>query len=85
MVFRQTPSKILLSGDPNGNGSREYVVLLYQSAGGSGIFSYLAIMAKQKNRFINLDTVLLGDCINILSGKIQNGNIVLKIQRSRSK
>jgi len=73
-------SEILLSGDLDRNGHREYMVLLYQSGGGSGIFSYLAVMSKSGNRFINLDTVFLGDRTDILSAQIQNNNLVLTIK-----
>ena len=72
--------EILLSGNLDGNSHREYVVLLYQSGGGSGIFSYLAVMSKSGNKFINLDTVFLGDRIDILSAQIQNNNLVLAIK-----
>lgn len=68
-----------LTGDLNGDGIDEAAVLLWQSSGGTGIFNYL-IAADSKNDEISiLGTAELGDRIQVRSGRIENGMIMLDV------
>lgn len=72
--------KILAKGDMTGNGKLEYVVLLESSGGGSGSFPSASIMAEKNNRFKSLAIIPLGDRTTILSQKIKNKQLFLKIK-----
>jgi len=72
--------KLLTQGDITSDGKIEYIVLLVSSGGGSGSFPSIAIM-KEKNHTLNtIGTIDLGDRTQILSQKIQNQQLILKIK-----
>jgi hypothetical protein len=62
-------------GDLNGDGVDDAVVLLVESSGGSGSFVYLAAVLNQEGKPGNVDTVLLGDRVQVQSLTIANGQI----------
>jgi hypothetical protein len=68
-----------LSGDLNGDGADEAVVLLWQSAGGSGTFNYVAAVEKLNSEIRNLATAPLGDRVQVRSGSINGGVINLDV------
>ncbi len=65
-----------LVGDLNGDGSNEAVVLVWQSSGGSGTFSYLAVMGRSDAGAKNLGTAEIGDRVKLRSGRIDDGSII---------
>ena len=68
-----------LSGDLNGDGSNEAVVLVWQSSGGSGTFSYLAVVDRSGGEVKNLATAEIGDRVKLRSGRIDDGSIILDV------
>jgi heat shock protein HslJ len=68
-----------LAGDLNGDGSNETVVLIWQSGGGSGTFSYLAVMGRSDDEVKNLATAEIGDRVKLRSGRIDAGSIILDV------
>jgi heat shock protein HslJ len=72
----------LLVGDLDGDGANETAALLWESSGGSGNRLYLAVMTRRNGDIENLDTVLVGDRVQIRTGKIEDGRILLSIVRA---
>jgi len=70
-----------LTGDVDGDGSDEAVVLLVQQSGGSGAFIYLAVVGHRNGTIESLDTTLVGDRIQIRGADIDGGRIALEIVR----
>jgi len=69
----------VLTGDLDGDGDDESVVLLWQSSGGSGTFDYLAVMRENDGEVLNLGTAPLGDRVQIRRSEITNGAIYLDV------
>jgi heat shock protein HslJ len=69
----------LLTGDLDGDGEDESVVLLWQSSGGSGTFDYIAVMRGAGDEAINAGTAALGDRVQIRRAEISNGAIYLDV------
>lgn len=72
----------VLTGDLDGDESTDAVVVLWQSSGGSGTRLYLAAMGRLDGKITNLGTALIGDRVQIRSGVIDNGRIVLDLVRA---
>ncbi len=72
---------VYLTGDLNGDGAQEAVVILWRSSGGSGSNTYVAVMARQNDEISNIGTALIGDRVKLRSGKVADGNITLKFFR----
>jgi heat shock protein HslJ len=68
-----------LSGDLNGDGLPEQVVILWESAGGSGTQTYLAVMGNIEDKLVNLGTALIGDRIQLRAGRIKDGKVELDV------
>jgi len=68
-----------LTGDLDGDGISESLVLLWQSSGGSGTFDYLAVMAERDGVMVNLATAPIGDRVQIRGGKIVDGIVGLEV------
>lgn len=67
-----------LTGDLNGDGSEEAVVLLWSNWGGSGTFDYLAVMGHAETSApLNLATAALGDRVEISAAAIVDGQIIV--------
>jgi len=67
-----------LTGDLNGNGAEEAVVLLWSNSGASGTFDYLAIVGRDgAGASINLATATLGDRVKIRSAAIDAGGMII--------
>lgn len=69
----------LITGDLDGDGSEEAVVLLWESSGGSGTYHYLAVMGRSDGKIANLGTALLGDRVQVRAGRITSGQIQLDV------
>ena len=67
--------KIQAIGDVNGDGWEDAVVTLVVDPGGSGTFTYLALVLNQEGKPKPLAAVLLGDRIIVKSLALQNGNV----------
>ena len=70
---------VYFTGDLNGDGVPEAVVILWRSSGGSGTNTYVAVMARRDDEIKNIDTALIGDRVKLRSGKIADGNITLEV------
>lgn len=68
-----------LSGDLDGDGISETLVLLWQSSGGSGTFDFLAVMTERDGVMVNLATAPLGDRVQVRSGEIKDGIVNLDV------
>lgn len=68
-----------LSGDLNGDGQPEQVVILWQNDGGSGTQSYLAVMSRNRDKLLNLSTSNIGDRVQLRAGRIHDNKIELDV------
>ena len=75
-----------LAGNPGGNGREDAAVLLAEQASGSGTRIYLAVVGRDAASMpINLGTALLGDRVQIISGRIQDLGVDLRLVRAGPK
>ena len=65
--------------DVDGDGSDEAAVLLAESSGGTGVFTYLAVVACRGDRAVNVGTALLGDRVMIRSLTGRDGAILVEM------
>ena len=70
---------VYLTGDLDGDGAQEAVVILWRNSGGTGTNTYVAVMARQNDEIRNIGTALIGDRVKLRSGKIADGNITLEV------
>jgi hypothetical protein len=71
-----------LSGDLNSDGTSEQVVVLWESSGGSGTRTYLAVMGKANGKLINITTALIGDRVKLREGRIKGGKVELDVTQA---
>lgn len=71
--------EIYLAGDLEGDGEQDAVVILWQSSGGTGSFTYLAAMTRTENGISNVDTALIGDRVKFRSWQLVDGKIVIDV------
>jgi heat shock protein HslJ len=70
----------LVTGDVDGDGSEEAIVLLWSSSGGSGIYDYIAVMGRDsKGELVNLGTAPLGDRVKVISAEILDGQLIFNV------
>jgi heat shock protein HslJ len=70
----------LLSGDLDGDGNEESVVLLWSSSGGSGTFDYIAVMGRADDGSVqHRATAPLGDRVRLRSARIVDGRTILEV------
>jgi heat shock protein HslJ len=68
-----------ITGDLDGNGNKETVALLHYNFGGSGVFSYLAVVGRDENGAVkNFATMLLGDRVQLRSARVNDGVLEVK-------
>lgn len=67
------------TGDLDGDGADEAVVLLAESSGGSGTFQYLAAVGRSGREVVNLGTAAVGDRVQTIDCTIENGAIVMDV------
>lgn len=70
---------IYLTGDLDADGQEEIVAILWQSAGGTGSNTYIAVMRPENDGFENVATALIGDRIKLRGGYIDTSKIYLKV------
>lgn len=73
---------VYLSGDLDGDGADEAVVMLWETAGGSGINSYVAVVGRRDGNAVNIGTALLGDRVQMRAGRIIDARIELDLVQS---
>jgi len=66
-------------GDLNGDGVADAAVVLVESSGGSGLFTYLAAQLNRAGQPVDAGTVWVGDRTQIKAAAIENGQIILEI------
>lgn len=66
-------------GDLDGDGVADAAVVLVESSGGSGVFTYLAAQLNQAGQPVAAGAVQVGDRTQIKSAAIENGQISLDI------
>jgi uncharacterized membrane protein len=69
----------MATGDLNGDGSEEAVVVLAHNSGGSGVFMYLAVMRKNGGKLDNVATIRLGDRVKVIAVDIDEGKVVAEL------
>jgi len=65
--------------DLDGDGIDDAAVLLAESSGGSGVFTWLAVVSCRDGRAVNIGTIGLGDRVMIRSMAGQEGAIVVEL------
>jgi heat shock protein HslJ len=68
-----------MTGDLDGDGTDEAVVLLNYAPGGTGQLLYLAVMARRKNKIENIATTLIGDRVQIRDVRIEPKRILVGV------
>jgi heat shock protein HslJ len=68
-----------LIGDLDGDGREDTTVLLWESSGGSGTRLYLAVMGRSYGGLEDLGTALIGDRVQVRSGRIADRRIELDV------
>lgn len=71
--------ELQIHGDLNNDNLPEALVLLTASSGGSGNYTYLALMGRRAGQLKNLDTVLLGDRVQIRNLTASGRNITAEL------
>jgi heat shock protein HslJ len=69
----------ILTGDLNADGKDEAVVLLWESSGGSGTYDYIAVTGMRDDKPYNLGTALIGERVQVRSGRIAGNRIELDV------
>jgi len=70
---------LYFTGDLDTDGQPETVVILWQSAGGTGSNIYIAVMKPGNDGYENVSTALVGDRVKLRGGKIDSGKIILDV------
>lgn len=70
-----TLDKFVAEGDVNGDGVKDVATTLIVTGGGSGTFTYLAIVLNQNGTAKPVATVAIGDRISVKSVSIQSSEI----------
>lgn len=68
-----------LTGDLDGDGTEEAVVVLWESSGGSGTFNYVAVAGRRGGTAVNLGTAELGDRVQVRAGRVVDGTVELDV------
>lgn len=71
-----------VTGDLDGDGADEAVVVLAQSSGGSGTFNSLAVVQRTAAGLENVATTALGDRVDIRSARIEGGKLLVSVVRA---
>ncbi len=74
----QLIEQLMVSGDMTGDGNAEAAVFLTESSGGSGVYTYLAIVTKDGFSYRNIATSKLGDRIQVRSLRLVEGTLILE-------
>jgi hypothetical protein len=68
-----------LTGDLDGDGAAEAVVLLAWSGGGSGEFLHLAVLGRRNGRVRNIATAPIGDRVQVRDARIDGHRITIDV------
>ena len=68
-----------MSGDLDGKSPDEAVAMLWETAGGSGVNSYVAVVARRDGNPVNIGTALVGDRVQLRAGRIRDRRIELDV------
>jgi heat shock protein HslJ len=68
-----------VTGDLDGDGTDEVVVVLWETSGGTGTWVYLAMMGRVDGRVANLATQRLGDRVQIRDARIENAVLYVDV------
>jgi heat shock protein HslJ len=69
----------VVTGDLNGDGVPEALALLWKSSGGSGVFTYVAVVGNKGGKVENVATALIGDRQQVRSLSIVDRRIVVDV------
>ncbi len=67
------------TGDLDGDGTEEAVVVLWESSGGSGTFNYVAVAGRREGQVVNLGTAELGDRVQVRAARVVDGTVELDV------
>ena len=67
------------TGDLDGDGQDDTMVLLSASAGGSGTFDYLALLTRRGSSVETIGVAPLGDRVQLMSATIGDGDVALRV------
>lgn len=67
------------TGDVGGDGKEKALVILTESSGGTGVFSYLAVVGRRDGRPVGLATAEVGDRVQIRDARVAAGKIELDV------
>jgi heat shock protein HslJ len=67
------------TGDLDGDGTEEAVVLLAENRGGSGTFYYLAVVGRKHGQPVNLGTAFIGDRVKVRAARIDGGRLLVDL------
>ena len=68
-----------LTGDLDGDGTEEAIVMLWKSSGGSGVFSYLLAFTKDNGEIVNTEAAPIGDRVQIRTARIDGKQIIIDV------
>ena len=71
-----------LTGDLDGDGHDDAVVVMTESSGGSGTWVYLAMMGRREGQVVNLATHQLGDRVQIRDARIEHAVLYVEVLRA---
>jgi heat shock protein HslJ len=71
-----------MTGDLDGDGTDEAVILLNYAPGGSGQWLYLAVAARKNGKIQNVATTLLGDRVQVRDFRIEEKRLLVDVVRS---
>ncbi len=74
-----------LTGDLDGDGQDEAVVLLAESSGGTGTNYYLAAVGRRDGSTMNLGTALVGDRVQVMDARVIKERVVLDVVQAGPK
>jgi len=72
--------ELVARGDLDGDGIAEAVVVLDSWTGGSGVFSYIAVVSGSTGKALNTATQLLGDRVQVRELRIDDGKVVVDLR-----
>jgi len=72
----------LLTGDLDGDGAEEAIVMLWESSGGSGTYSYLAALDREGSEVINVATAEIGDRVQLRDSRVSGNRVELDVLRA---
>jgi len=68
-----------LSADVDGDGRDEAVVILWENSGGSGNYSYVAVVGWRDGKATNIGTAQIGDRVQIRGARFDGQHIILNV------